>query len=131
MMHYKICKQCGDPFTPTRDWQEFCDESCRIRYNNRLINRKAEARHKERIEAQKIEQEREQAGRRAMLDRPVDEYERTICHEGVYMLCAAIMESAYKERDREFFGTDMAKLICDSVGVDPQWALMKAWEVTA
>ena len=129
-MHYKICKLCNDPFTPTRDWQEFCSETCRIKYNNCIINRNAEARRKARVEAQEIEQERERAELRAMLDEPVSEYERDICHEGVYLLCAAIFESAYKDGDREFFTTDMARLICDSVGIDPQAALMKAWEVT-
>jgi len=64
----------------------------------------------------------------AMLDAPLAEYERELCHEGVYRLCAAIMESAYKERDYPFFASDMARLICDSVGVDPALMLKTARE---
>ena len=124
----RTCKQCSAEFSPTRDWQEFCSVPCRLRYNNSLLpmsdtkrlgrtvaRRKAKARRVEQVVAS--------------IDLPVTEYERDICHEGVYMLCAAIMESAFKDGDREFFGTSLARMICDSVGVDPQDMIKKAWEV--
>jgi hypothetical protein len=124
----KTCKcGCGDPFTPARNWQEFCTPDCRLRYNT-AKRPPSETKLYGRDEARRRANERRLAKKVEALDAPLSEHEREICHEGVYMLCAAIFESAYKDRDHEFFKTDMARLICDSVGVDPQWALMKARE---
>ena len=90
----RACKQCGAEFSPTRDWQEFCSVPCRLRYNNELrpvsdtkLHGRTVARRK--AKARRVEQVV------ASIDMPVTEYERDICHEGVYMLCAAIMESAF------------------------------------
>jgi hypothetical protein len=118
----KTCKcGCGKQFEPTRSWQEFYSKEHQVMAQNRRLNEKAKQKRKQR--AQQVSTYSSE-----WYNQPLAEYERQLSHDGVYRLCAAIFESAYKERDREFFGTDMAKLICDSVGVDPQWALMKAWE---
>jgi endogenous inhibitor of DNA gyrase (YacG/DUF329 family) len=115
------CEECGAPFESARTWQRFCSSHCQVMAQNRRLNEKAKQKRKQR--AQQVSTYSSE-----WYNQPLAEYERQLSHDGVYRLCAALFESAYKERDREFFGTDMAKLICDSVGVDPQWALMKAWE---
>jgi len=124
----KTCLECGAEFEPTRDWSRFCNQACRLRYNN-AKKPPSETQLYGRDEARRRAKERRLARKVAALEAPLAEYERDICHEGVYRLCAAIMESAYKENDSRFFGTDLARLICDSVGVDPQEVLMKAWEI--
>jgi len=127
MIYYKICKFCGDPFTPARNWQEFCTPDCRLRYNN-AKRPPSETKLYGRDEARRRAKERRLARKVEALEAPLAEHEREICTEGVYMLCAAIMESAYKERDYPFFASDMARLICDSVGVDPALMLKTARE---
>ena len=118
---------CGEQFDPARSWQEFYDETHRLRYNN-AKKPPSETKLYGRDEARRRAKERRLARKVEALEAPLAEHEREICTEGVYRLCAAIMESAYHENDHRFFGTDLARLICDSVGVDPQEVLMKAWE---
>ena len=31
------CKNCGEPFTPYRSWQEFCSPPCRSQYYERYV----------------------------------------------------------------------------------------------
>jgi DNA modification methylase len=30
----RLCKRCGEPFTPKRQWQDYCKQSCRDAHNN-------------------------------------------------------------------------------------------------
>ena len=38
-MRVNACKYCGESFTPTRDWQDFCDDACRFNYHNKRKRR--------------------------------------------------------------------------------------------
>ena len=124
----KTCHECGAEFTPTRDWSRFCGQDCRIANNNRRLNALAVERRRRRAERQMAQRDAELDDLRPLLNAPLTEAERKVCEEGAYNLCIGIMKSAYQDNDREFFGTDLARAICDAVGVDPQVVRQKAWE---
>jgi hypothetical protein len=124
----KTCKcGCGETFEPTRDWQEFYSVPCRLRYNNEL-RPVSETKRLGRTVARRKAKARRTQQVVASIDMPVGASERYLCPEGVYNLCAAIFESAYKEKDRLFFVENWSRFICDSLGVDPQDMIKCAWE---
>ncbi len=110
MTTLKRCVICRAAYYPKRDWQKTCGSAeCRAEHNRRRM--------------------RESYTPKAEL--PVDEYQQPMCEpqgistEGAINLSMAIFESAWREKDRHFFHTPLARMIADTAGADLRAAYQK------
>ena len=105
-----IIPECRKAFYPKREWQKTCSPECSKEHNAREANKR---------------QKRQRAlnkSQRALvatigdIDAPLEPINpREMNMDGVFNLCAALFDGAHREHDYEWFESDLARFIIESV----------------